>query len=129
MTHAAPLPMPEPDEAACDLAALEELTTDLGPVVVAELVALFVTETRARLRRIAEPTGVSTRLLREVHTLKGGAGIVAASRLNVLAHALEVRLLAGGAVCSRDIAALQAAFDAYADRARKIVDWMPAVPP
>lgn len=121
MTHDTPLPAPQQDEAICDLAALEALMADLGVTTVIELVSLFVAETRARLHRIADCTDTGAQLLREVHTLKGGAGTVAATRLRALAGALELRLRAGGTANPTDIAELQAALEAYIDATQTLI--------
>ena len=118
MTVIPPAPTPDIIEAACDQSVLAGLVTDLGAETAGELIELFIAETRARLRRIAAPACEAGRLLRDVHTLRGGAGTVAATRLAALAHALETRLRAGGTASDTDVAALQAAFDAYTDRAR-----------
>jgi HPt (histidine-containing phosphotransfer) domain-containing protein len=117
MTSARSAPTTEIHKAACDQAALATLVADLGAAAVAELVALFIGETRARLRRIADPACTASHLLREVHTLRGGASIVAAARLEALANALEARLRHGGAASLAEIAALRGAFDAYVDAA------------
>lgn len=118
MTVAPSAPTTNPTEAACDQAALAALVADLGAEAAAELLALFIAETRARLRRLADPALDAHRLLRDVHTLKGGAGTAAARRLATLAGALEARLRTGGTTGAADVAALQAAFAAYTDSVR-----------
>ena len=80
---------------------------------MAEVVNLFIVETRSRLHRMASPDIDPGRLTREAHTLKGAAGTVCAPRLAGLAAALEARLRAGGSMGPTEVDGLAAAFDAY----------------
>ncbi|HTC07902.1 MAG TPA: Hpt domain-containing protein [Acetobacteraceae bacterium] len=65
---------------------------DRGAAMVVALVVLLIAETRARLQLLAEPAGAGIRLLREVHSLKRGAGTVALPPLGALARALEAQV-------------------------------------
>ncbi len=80
------------DHAACDPAAPEALAADLGAAMVVALVVLLIAQTRARLQLFAEPAGAGIRPLREVDTLKLGAGTAALPRLRTLARALEAQV-------------------------------------
>ena len=104
----------------CDEAALAALANDLSDAAVAELAALSLQETRARLQRMADPRMDHATLLREPHTLKGGARTVCATNLGNLAAALEERLRAGGAVSPVDIDTLETGFAVYAERIGRI---------
>lgn len=116
-----PAPAPAAEDPACDQAALDALAADLGVEARGELVQLFLTETTARLRKIAEPPAAATPLVREVHALKGSAGTAGAMRLARLAKAMELRLRAGGSLGADDLAALQEAFDDYAAQVQAII--------
>jgi len=114
-------------DAACDEVALTALAQDLGSADVAELVNLFIAETRPRLHRMALPDADPGRLIREVHTLKGAAGTVCAPRLAGRAAALEARLRAGGSMDAVDVDALAAAFDAYVTEVCDVIQLEQAV--
>jgi CheY-like chemotaxis protein len=107
---------------ACDQAALAALTEDIGLGSVAELVNLFIAETRVRLRRMASLDGNTRPLTHEAHTLKGAAGTVCASHLADLAAALEARLRAGGSIGTTEVEVLAAAFAAYVTEVREVVE-------
>ncbi|MDR3536860.1 MAG: ATP-binding protein [Acetobacteraceae bacterium] len=101
-----------PDAVACDRVALDALAAEIGADGVAMLHAMFVAETRTRLVRLATPLDPDT-CLREVHTLKGAADSVCASRLAALAGVAERRLKVGGTLHPADLRAFGAAFDAF----------------
>jgi signal transduction histidine kinase/DNA-binding NarL/FixJ family response regulator len=108
-----PGPGADARDAACNENALSTLAEDLGNEGVAEVVNLFIVETKSRLHRMASPDIDPGRLTREAHTLKGAAGTVCAPRLAGLAAALEARLRAGGSMGPTEVDGLAAAFDAY----------------
>ena len=111
----------DPQDAACDEVALTALTQDLGSADVAELVNLFIAETRSRLHRMASPDLDPARLVHEAHTLKGAAGTVCAAHLAGLAAALEARLRQGGSMAAAEVDGLAAAFDAYVTEVREVI--------
>jgi signal transduction histidine kinase/CheY-like chemotaxis protein/HPt (histidine-containing phosphotransfer) domain-containing protein len=106
---------------ACDQAALAALTEDIGLAGVAELVNLFIAETKARLCRMALLDSNTGRLTHEAHALKGAAGTVCAPRLAELAAALEGRLRNGGSIGAAEGDGLAAAFTAYVTQVRELV--------
>jgi HPt (histidine-containing phosphotransfer) domain-containing protein len=85
---------------------------------MAEMLALFESETRARLGRLAAGAPDAATLLREVHTLKGAAGTVCAARLARHAARIEERLRNGGTLAAEDVPGLSADFDAWLDTIR-----------
>jgi HPt (histidine-containing phosphotransfer) domain-containing protein len=91
------------------------LSRDIGDDGVRSLTALFARETKARLSRIADEGIEAKTLSREVHTLKGAAGVACAQYLSWRAARLEARLARGGALRPSDIADLSDALDAWAD--------------
>ena len=91
------------------------LSRDIGEDGVRSLTALFVRETKARLSRIAAREIEATTLSREIHTLKGAAGVACAQYLSWRAGRLEARLARGGVLRPSDIADLSSALDAWAD--------------
>jgi signal transduction histidine kinase/CheY-like chemotaxis protein/HPt (histidine-containing phosphotransfer) domain-containing protein len=91
------------------------LKEDIGEDGVAELVATFEAETRARFILIADRRLDRETLTREVHSLKGAAGTACAMRLTGLAEALETRLKRGEGVEEADVPALIQAFEAWRD--------------
>jgi two-component system sensor histidine kinase/response regulator len=113
-------------DVACDQAALAALAEDLGVAGVAEVVNLFIVETRSRLSRMASLDGNTGQLMHEAHTLKGAAGTVCAPRLADLAAALEARLRNGGSIGAAEVDGLAAAFAAYVSEVREVVDLEPA---
>ena len=77
------------DPPALDAGAFDELIDMIGEEGVMEMVAIFETETRRRLRRLREGGQDKDALCREMHTLKGAAGTVAAPHLSILGRAFE----------------------------------------
>jgi CheY-like chemotaxis protein len=108
-------------DVACDLAALAALAEDIGLAGVAELVDMFIAETRSRLGRMASLDGNTGQLMHEAHSLKGAAGTVCAPRLADLAAALEARLRNGGSICAAEVDGLASAFAAYVTEVREVV--------
>ena len=82
----------DPMEMALDEIAFARLTGEIGSDGLAELVTMFVAETRARLQLIAGRALDHARLIREVHSLKGAAGTACAVSLSLRAAAIEARL-------------------------------------
>lgn len=117
----------EVHDLACDPVALAALIEDIGRAGGADLVDLFIAETRSRLRRMASPDGNSSWLCHEMHTLKGAAGTVCAPRLAALAAALDARLRIGGSIDAIDLDGLAAAFAAYVAEVRAVIPLEPAV--
>ncbi len=115
-----------PAEPPADRAVLQTLSDDLGEDGMAEMFAVFCTETRARLRRMAAEGVDPTVLLREVHTLKGAAGTVGAALLTQRSIALEARLKQGDALTQDDLARLGEAFEAYQQAAQPLFAPAPA---
>lgn len=105
---------------ACDTGALGGLTDDLGEQGVAEMLALFESETRARLARLAAGITDARTLLREVHTLKGAAGTVCAARLAARAAVIEARVQAGGTLADGDLPVLTAEFEVWLEAVRAL---------
>jgi CheY-like chemotaxis protein len=100
-------------DGALDRQSLARLKEDIGEDGVAELVAMFEAETRARLTLIADRRLDGVTLTREVHSLKGAAGAACAVSLARLAVALEMRLKRGEGVKEADPPALTEAFEAW----------------
>ena len=110
----------EPDDAAGRAEALAFdpvefaiLADALGDDGVREIVWIFETETRDRLRRLCEGGQDRPTIMRELHTLKGAASTVAAPRLTLLGRSLEHLVRQGGAPTPHDILAMEAALNAY----------------
>src|SRR5437763_1588212 len=80
---------PPPRAQAFNAVEFDALREMIGQDGVLEMVGIFETETRLRLRRLAAANRDPTTLVREMHTLKGAAGSVAAPRLAALGRALE----------------------------------------
>ena len=112
---ATPVPSPEPRSEApqiVDESALAELTRDIGVAGAGEVLATFETETRDRLRRLAESLEPGA-LLREIHTLKGSARTACAGKLAALAAACEARLRSSGGADLPELPQLLEAYRAY----------------
>ena len=86
----------------------------------AEMLALFESETRARLARLAAGITDARTLLREVHTLKGAAGTVCAARLAARAAVIEARVQAGGTLADGDLPVLTAEFEVWLEAVRAL---------
>jgi HPt (histidine-containing phosphotransfer) domain-containing protein len=104
--------IPRPSAGAINIAAITALRSCLGEDADA-IVALFLTETRERLDRMADLSDVAQRntLAREAHSLKSAAATFACEELASLALALEDEAATlDGALVPRRVAALA---DAY----------------
>ncbi len=79
---------------AMDLPAFDAMDFDamramIGETGIREMIGIFETETRQRLRRLAAGAPDAGTLMREMHTLKGGAGMVGSPRLTAFGEAFE----------------------------------------
>ena len=101
------------DPPALDLAAFDELFDMIGEDGVVEMVGIFETETRRRLSRLAAGDQDATTMSREMHTLKGAAGTVAAPYLAALGRTLEHALAGGIAPSETDLRAIEAGLNAF----------------
>jgi signal transduction histidine kinase/DNA-binding response OmpR family regulator len=98
---------------AIDGFAFRRLAEEIGVDGVAELVALFEAETRARLVLIADRGVDHERLIREIHGLKGAAAAACAMSLSNRAASIERRLKNDDALSEIDVVLLTEAFDAW----------------
>jgi PAS domain S-box-containing protein len=92
----APGPEPGPPHSLLDRATLEELRGALGPGRLPDLIAIFVAETEARLRRLLSGLPLPV-LEEEAHSLQAAAGTFGAAALREAALALESAARAGDA--------------------------------
>jgi PAS domain S-box-containing protein len=90
----APGPEPGPAHSLLDRATLEELRGALGPGRLPDLIAIFVAETEARLRRLLDAPALRA-LEEEAHSLQAAAGTFGAAALREAALAIEVASRAG----------------------------------
>jgi HPt (histidine-containing phosphotransfer) domain-containing protein len=97
---------------AFDAAEFDELSEAIGADGALEMVEIFETETRKRLRRLATGDQDIATQLREIHTLKGAAGIVAAPRLAALGQMFEHAASRGIGPAAQEIEALDEALEA-----------------
>jgi hypothetical protein len=104
---------PDQTDVALDDLAFGRLTEEIGADGVAELVAMFEAETRARLVRIADRGLDRGRLVREVHSLKGAAASACAMSLSQRAAVVEARLKDDDTLAEGDVARLTEAFEAW----------------
>ena len=108
-----------PENAAFDAAEFDYLTDMIGADGVEEMVGIFETETRQRLRRLAAGNQDILTQMREMHTLKGAASTVAAPRLASLARMLEHAALRWAAPTQDDLKAIEIAMEEFLSEARK----------
>jgi HPt (histidine-containing phosphotransfer) domain-containing protein len=101
------------DAAAFDAGEFDALSEMIGEDGVREMVEIFATETRQRLQRLTTGGQSCATLMREMHTLKGAAGTVAAPRLALLGRAFERAAQRGVAPTPADLAAIDAALEAF----------------
>jgi len=97
---------------AFDAAEFDELSEAIGADGALQMVEIFETETRKRLRRLARGDQDIATQLREIHTLKGAAGIVAAPRLAALGQMFERAANRGVGPAAQEIEALDEALEA-----------------
>jgi HPt (histidine-containing phosphotransfer) domain-containing protein len=101
------------ETAAFDAAEFDELSRMIGDDGALETVEIFRSETKRRLRRLAAGDQDIATQFREMHTLKGGAGTVAAPRLAALGQIFERAAYRGIVPAPDQIEALDAALEAY----------------
>jgi HPt (histidine-containing phosphotransfer) domain-containing protein len=104
------------DAPVFDAGECDELIDMIGEDGAAEMVMIFESETRLRLARLARLAAGGRDIaatVREMHTLKGAAGTVAAPRLAALGRRFENA--AGCGVCPSpdDLTAIEVALDAF----------------
>ena len=101
------------DAPAFNAAEFDELSEMIGEDGVAEMVEIFAHETRQRLLRLTAGGQDITTQLREMHTLKGAAGTVAAPHLTALGRTFEQAARAGIAPGPADFKAIEVALGEY----------------
>ena len=101
------------DAAVFDAVEFSALSEMIGQDGVREMVEIFETETRRRLRRLAAGGQNLTALVREMHTLKGAAGTVGAPRIALLGRAFERAAQRGSGPSSDDLKAIDAALEGF----------------
>jgi HPt (histidine-containing phosphotransfer) domain-containing protein len=99
-------------------AEFDELSGMIGEDGVMEMVEIFEAETRQRLRRLAAGGQNIATQLREMHTLKGAAGTVAAPRLAALGRTFEMAARDGIAPSANDFKTIEQALEAYLTEVR-----------
>jgi len=116
MTTYAPTVAPETaagNAAAFDAVEFGALSEMIGEDGVREMVEIFATDTRQRLRRLTVGGQTCATLVREMHTLKGAAGTVAAPRLALLGRAFEQAAQLGTGPTPDDLTAIGSALEAF----------------
>jgi HPt (histidine-containing phosphotransfer) domain-containing protein len=104
---------PVDDAPAFDSVEFDGLTEMIGDDGAMEMIGIFETETRERIRRLSTGNLPVGTLVREMHTLKGAAGTVAAPRLAALGRAFEHAGPKGIKPGPADLAAISDALEAY----------------
>jgi HPt (histidine-containing phosphotransfer) domain-containing protein len=99
--------------AAFDAVEFDALSDMIGEDGVREMVEIFAAETRRRLQRLNSGGQTCATLVREMHTLKGAAGTVAAPRLALLGRAFERAAQRGIGPTSDDLRAIDMALEAF----------------
>ena len=107
------VPTHPPRAPVFDAAEFDALREMIGLDGVDEMVKIFETETRQRLRRLTAGNQDPVTLTREMHTLKGAAGTVAAPRLAALGRAFEHATRNGFVPSSDDLRAIEDALEAF----------------
>jgi HPt (histidine-containing phosphotransfer) domain-containing protein len=107
-----------PQPPAFDAAEFDGLREMIGQDGVMEMVEIFESETRQRLRRLAAGNWDPTTLIREMHTLKGASGTVAAPRLTALGRIFEQAARRGIGPTPDDLKAISDALEAFLNEAR-----------
>jgi signal transduction histidine kinase/HPt (histidine-containing phosphotransfer) domain-containing protein/ActR/RegA family two-component response regulator len=102
-----------PEQPAFDNLEFSDLIETIGEAGVNEMVRIFETETRHRLRRLTAHDQDDDALVFEMHTLKGAADTVAAPRLAALGRTLEHAAIKGIRPPPADIEAIADALDAW----------------
>ena len=98
---------------ALDAGAIVALSDDLGEDGARKALRTFVKHTTEQLNAMPGLLADGARLRVEVHSIKGAARLVGATRLASDAAALERRIVEGGSVQDADIAQLREAFDDF----------------
>jgi HPt (histidine-containing phosphotransfer) domain-containing protein len=101
------------DAAAFDAVEFGALSDMIGENGVQEMVEIFAADTRQRLQRLTAGGQNGATLVREMHTLKGAAGTVAAPRLALLGRAFERAAQRGIEPTSDDLKAIDMALEAF----------------
>jgi HPt (histidine-containing phosphotransfer) domain-containing protein len=101
------------DPPAFDAAEFDELSEVIGENGMREIVEIFATETRRRLRRLADGNQNLATQVREMHTLKGAAATVGAPRLTALGRTFEEAASDGIAFAADDLKVIEAELEAY----------------
>jgi HPt (histidine-containing phosphotransfer) domain-containing protein len=104
---------PSPDILAFDPGEFDELIEMLGEEGVVEMLEIFETETRRRLLRLTAGDQDIATQMREMHTLKGAAGTVAAPRLAALGRSFEQAARKGIAPGPDDLKAIEDGLEAF----------------
>lgn len=102
-----------PEAPVFDAVEFDTLSEMIGEDGVREMVAIFESETRQRLRRLAAGDLDIPTLVREMHTLKGAAGTVASPRLAVLGRTFEHSARRGIAPTLEHFKAIEDALEAF----------------
>jgi HPt (histidine-containing phosphotransfer) domain-containing protein len=108
----------EANAAAFDAVEFGALSEMIGEDGVREMIEIFAFETRQRLRRLEAGGQNCATLMREMHTLKGAAGTVAAPRLASLGRTFEHAAQHGIAPTPDDLKAIGSALEAYLSAAQ-----------
>ena len=120
-----PVPLPRPTRSenselaqlaiasAFDVKEFDEMVEMIGDDGVAEMVATFERETRARLRRLRVAEQDIPTIMREMHTLKGAAATAAAPRLAALGLMFEQAAKRGTPLTSGNLQAIADALEDY----------------
>jgi len=103
---------------AFNAAEFDDLRIMIGDDGVTEMVEIFATEMRRRLLRLAGGDCDVPTLVREMHTLKGAAGTVAAPRLAALGAMFEEAAHGGVSPGPDDLRAIEDALAAFLREAR-----------
>lgn len=111
--QAAPQKQEAHSQCALDETALTALSDDLGADTVAEMIGIFLRETRNQLERLAAMKIDAGELLRTIHSLKGAARSACAPGLANLAAEAEARLRREGGTELPERQNLTAALAAY----------------
>ena len=101
------------EPAVLDTVEFDGLIEMIGEEGVLEMIAIFETETRRRVARLRGGNQDIVTVAREMHTLKGAAGTVAAPRLAALGKAFEAAANQGTHPTPEDVQAIEDALDAF----------------
>jgi HPt (histidine-containing phosphotransfer) domain-containing protein len=113
LINAMPREMP-----AFDARSFDTLSEMIGEDGALEMIEIFETETRRRLRRLVLGGHHTAALVREMHTLKGAASTVASPRLAELGRLLEQSAGRGITPTSDHLIEIESALEAFLAAAR-----------